>query len=112
MLIDKPISVNDIVALKLSTQEEIIGKVVDLDSKKLTLHKVMTISLGMDERTMKPGIQMLPFFLLGADPDSKITIDNEHIVARAPANADIKKSYISATSSLTIPSSNTSGIIK
>lgn len=111
MLIDKPFVINDIVALKLITQEEIVAKIVEADSKRIVLHKPMTITLGMDERTMKPGIQMLPFFLLGADPDARITIESDHIVAKAHANADIKKNYMSATSSLTIPG-NTSGILK
>lgn len=111
MLIDKPFAINDIVVLKLVTQEEIAAKIVDVDSKRLVLSKPMIINLGMDERTMRPGIQMLPFFLLGADPDAKITIDSNHIVAKAHANADIKKNYMSSTSGLTIPG-NATGIVK
>lgn len=105
MLLDKPIALNDVVVLKLVTQEEIVAKLVDIDSNKLGIHRPMLLSVGMDERTMKPGIQILPFFLLGAESDVKITIDTQHIIAKAPASADMKKNYLSATSSIAIPKS-------
>lgn len=103
MLIEKNIEPNDIVVIKLVTQEEIIAKLVSNDIGKITIQRPMTIALGMDERTMKPGIQMLPFYLLGAEPDAKLTIENQHVITKTLANSDIKKNYMSATSGLAMP---------
>ena len=111
MLIEKNTELNDIVVIKLVTQEELIAKVVAMDQDKIVIQKPMSLTVGMDERTGRPGIQMLPFFLLGADADARISIKNIHIVAQVQANKDIKSNYMSATSSLAIPASGSNGLI-
>lgn len=106
MLIEKnTIEVNDIVTIKLITQEEIVAKVVAMDSEKIIVTKPVMLNLGMDERTGKPGIQMLPFFLLGAESDARIPLKQSHMITMVQANKDLKSSYMQSTSSLAIPGS-------
>lgn len=103
MLIEKTANVGDIVSLKLVTAEEIVAKVTDIDSNTVTIQKPLVLNLTVDERSGRPGIQMYPIFMLGANQDSKIALAKIHILAMVLATDDVKKSYISATSGLAIP---------
>lgn len=112
MLIEKTIEVNDIVTMKLITGEEIVSKVVALDTNTVTITKPMVLNIALDEKTRRPGIQMYPFFLLGANPESRIPLRREHIVALLQGSDDIKSGYVANTSGLDIsPSAAASGLI-
>jgi len=106
MLLSKTITQGDIASLKLITGEEIIAKVTDINAESMTITKPMQISIGMDERTRQVGIQMVPYFLLCAESDAKLTIKNSHIITSTLANEQAKSGYIHNTTGLTLASGN------
>jgi hypothetical protein len=99
MLIEKSINANDIVTLKLISGEEIIARVVELDSNTVTITKPLVMNLSMDE-SGRPAIQMLPFFLLGSNQDSKLQLQRSHIIILTLSNEGAKSGYIHNTSGL------------
>lgn len=111
MLIEKSVEVNDIVTFKLVTAEEIVAKITAMDTNTVTISKPLIVNVSIDERTGRPGLQMLPFFLLGANPDSKVPLQRIHIMAMVSANEDIKKNYIQMTSGIAVPGANDTGLI-
>lgn len=110
MLIEKSPDVNDIVAVKLVTSEELVAKLVSQDQNTITITKPVVLNIAIDERTRKPGIQMYPFFLLGANTDGRIPLQRIHVLTMVNANDDIKSGYIANTSGLEVPGTG-SGLI-
>jgi hypothetical protein len=111
MLIEKTIDTNDVISIKLTTQEEIICKLAAQDATTVTVQRPLSMNLSMDERTGRPAIQMLPFFLLGAKPDAKLVLQRSHILVMTVSNDEAKAGYIHNTSGLTIPTSSESSLI-
>ena len=110
MLIQKPISVNDIVSIKLVTGDELIAKLVATTNDSISITKPMTVTVGMDERTGQVGIQMSPYFILCADHESNLTLKHIHILVYTLANDAAKSGYIQNTTGLKI-SSKANGLI-
>ena len=110
MLIEKSIEDNDIVSVKLITNDEIIAKLVSQDAISITLQKPLTMNLSLDDRTGRPAIQMLPFFILGAKPDAKITLRRDHVLVLTLSNDEAKSGYIHNTSGL-VTSTSGSGLV-
>jgi hypothetical protein len=96
--------VDDIVSIKLTNGDEIIGKCVFVDDKTITVTKPLLMVLGQDPNTGRPGISMAPFWMLGADPTSNYTINHSQIICTLKSNSDASKGYIAQTTGLTIPS--------
>ena len=112
MIIEKSnIDLNDIVTIKLSSQEELIARLVAQDAESITIQKPMVMNLSLDERNGRPAIQMLPFFLLGAKQDARITLNRSHVIVLTLSNEEAKSGYIHNTSSLTVPTSGEKGLI-
>lgn len=111
MLIEKQPEANEIVTIKLLTQEEIVARVADIDSNTVTISKPVVLNVALNENTGKPSIQMLPFFLLGANIDSKITLRREHIVAMVVAAEEVKNGYIHNTSGIAVAKPGEKGLI-
>lgn len=111
MLIEKAPDINDIIVLKLVTSEELVAKIVDQTADTVTITKPVVLNIAVDEATRRPGIQMYPFFLLGANPEGKIPLKKIHILTLVPANDEIKRGYVANTSGLEIPGSASSGLI-
>ena len=112
MLIEKKtFQAGDIVSLKLVSNDEIVAKLVEQDTNTVTITKPLLLSISIDERTGKPGLQMYPFFLLGADGDEKLPISRNHIIAMVLSRDDVKSGYIHNTTGLQIPGANDKGLI-
>jgi len=111
MLLPKTLAQGDVASLKLVTGDEILAKVTEVTADSMTIQRPMLISVGMDERTRQVGIQMVPYFLLCADYEAKLTIKNSHIIVAALANDQAKAGYIQNTTGLTVATS-TNGLIK
>lgn len=105
MLLQKPIESGDIIAIKLSTGEELIAKLNSVGNDNIVISKPLTVTLAQDPRTGSVGIQMLPYFVLCGDADAKLTIKDSHIVTRTLANENAKSGYIQNTTGLTVASS-------
>lgn len=111
MLIEKTVKLGDIVSVKLVSSEEIVAKLVEQDINTVTISKPLVLSISVDERTGKPGLQMYPFFMLGADTDDKITLQRNHIIALVVSREDVKAGYVQNTTGITIPSPRDKGLI-
>jgi len=111
MLIEKAIEANDVVTIKLVTQEEIVAKFVSQDTNTVTIQKPVLLNVSIDEKTGRPGIQMLPFFVLGANSDSKITLKHIHIITMLTAADEVKSGYIHNTSGIAVPRAGEKGLI-
>lgn len=112
MLIEKSnVEVNDIVTIKLTSQEELIARLVAQDVDTITIQKPMVMTISLDERSGRPAIQMMPFFLLGAKQDARITLNRSHVIVLLLSNDEAKSGYIHNTSSLAVPTSGEKGLI-
>jgi FAD/FMN-containing dehydrogenase len=105
MLIENKPTTNDVVCIKLSNGDELIAKIADQNPQTLFVTKPMLMILSQDPRTGQPGVQMAPFWIMGADSSVKFPIAQNHVVCMVKANADATKNYISQTSGIAIPSS-------
>lgn len=97
----------DIVAIKLTSGEEIIGKLVADESGGITIHKPIAVRLQMVE----PGQAAIGFqpFMYARDEDGEFTFNSSAIaVVAAKVRDDIKKNYLLATTGLEIPTGGSS----
>lgn len=108
MLIEKPLSPDDIACLKLANGDEVIAKLVETTVTTVSFTKPMLMMVGQDPRTGQPGVSMAPFWILGADRDSTFKINMSNIICMVQANQDAKANYIKATTGLTVPGAGSS----
>lgn len=110
-LFEKQPGQNDIVSIKLANGDELLAKIVAVSDKIVSITKPLMMMLGQDARG-NPGIQLIPFWMLGADKDGRFPINRDHIVCMVKANSDASNSYVQQTTGLAIPAtSRPSGLI-
>lgn len=102
MLVTKPIQPNDVVSVKMSNGDELIAKYVESNETHVTVSKPMLMVLGQTQ-SGQPGVQMMPFFMLGGDKDGKYPLNKNHVVCLVVSNSEAKSGYTQATTGLTIP---------
>ena len=102
MLISKPVQQNDIVSIKVSNGDELIAKYVETNDTHITVSRPMLMVLSQTP-SGQPGVQMMPFFMLGADKDGSFSINKNHVVCMLKSNSDAMSGYTQATTGLTIP---------
>lgn len=102
MLVQKSWAINDIVAIKLSTGEEIMGKVVSEDPGSVFLQKPATIALMSPDGTADNATTVFVPFMLGIDGTTKLKIEMRNIVAIGKSGEKMSNKYLQNTSDLTI----------
>lgn len=106
MLIEKAVGDNDVVAVKLVSGEEIIGKIISKPvdpNYQLVLSK--PVVLGMQQAPNGDvGLGFGPF-MLGIDDDVKITLEQSSYITMVKARGEIEKAYIKSTTGLEVPPS-------
>lgn len=102
MLLNKPLQPNDIVSLKIANGDELIAKYVETNNTHIVVSKPMLMVLGQSA-SGQPGVQMMPFFMLGGEKDGNYPINKDHVVCMVVSNNDAKAGYTQATTGLTIP---------
>jgi hypothetical protein len=86
----------DVVALKLSTSEEVIARIEDVENPEtITLNKPMSFMMGPN------GVGLVPFFF-SAPKDFKATISRTNIIAMIAPDENVAKQYQRQTSSLIV----------
>lgn len=111
MLVAKPITTNEIVSIKISNGDELIAKFLESNDDHIIVTKPMLMVLGQTQ-SGQPGVQMMPFFMLGADKDGRYPLNKSHVVCMVLSNAEAKSGYTQATTGLTIPKTgSTSSLI-
>ena len=95
MLIESPLKNGDVVTLKLTTNEEVIGSLVDDTEKHVIVNKPMTAIIH------DGGIGMIPF-VMTVDPDAKIKINKNNVLVFEKTAKPIADEYTRSTSKLAI----------
>tara|TARA_R110002073_G_scaffold265278_6_gene428372 strand:- start:653 stop:943 length:291 start_codon:yes stop_codon:yes gene_type:complete len=93
MIIETPYKVGDTVSLKLSSGEEIVGRLDDESTTKFTLKKPMVLIMGAE------GLGLAPY-MYSVSPDSKFQLLVATVSCIAKTETDIAKQYVSTTSSI------------
>lgn len=87
---------NKVYSLKLTSGEEVVGKVAEQSETTITLEQAITIGMGQQ------GMQMIPA-MFTALPTSDITINTANITMFADTAEDVKDAYREATTGLKVP---------
>ncbi|MCK5642041.1 MAG: hypothetical protein KAJ19_14650 [Gammaproteobacteria bacterium] len=89
-----------IIAIRISTGDEIIGQIKDFDSSSVTLH--MPCSLAMQEG----GIGLVPATMMG-DPGEPVTYERSAIIATMRPNKQFLTVYENHISPVLVPKEKT-----
>lgn len=92
MLINKGISVGEIVCLKLISGEEIIAKLEESDNDKIKVNRPLSVSLSQS------GLGMIPFIFLSSS--ESVEIKTQHIIAMTTCKKDAADQYIQGTTGI------------
>ena len=95
MLIETPYKVGDNVSFKLSSGEEIIGRLEAEDAKGYTLNKPMVLI------AQQQGLGLAPF-MFSVSPDSKFVLQASAVSCVAKTETEISKQYTSQTSGIAL----------
>lgn len=83
----------DIVSLKLTSGEEIVGKYVSEDMMEIVLTKVVMLAM-----TQK-GVGMAPY-MVTIDPDKEYAINKQAVILKAHTDKDIADQYTYQTTGI------------
>ena len=92
MLIQKPISANDIVTIKLMTGEEVMATLINLDGDTITVKKPSTIASNGQ------GMGIVPWMMTSRT--ESVEINKTAVIAMALTEEEIAKAYTETTSSI------------
>ena len=95
MLIQKPLSVNDIITLKLTTGEELVAKLVEVNDSYYAVSRPLVLVIG-------PSGVGLQQWVLTADPDHSIKINKNNVILCIPTIKEMSKQYLAGTSGLVV----------
>lgn len=93
MIIERPYKVNDVVSIKLSSGEELVGKLVDENPETVTLSKPLMLSM-----TQK-GMGLAPY-MFTVNPETNITFNEKNIITLTKTMETMAKQYIQSTTGL------------
>jgi hypothetical protein len=93
MLINKGISVGEIVTIKTTAGEEIVAKLVEDGIMGVRVSRPLCLTATKD------GIGLVPF-LFTTDPDAEVTISKNAIMVLAPTIKDAADRYIQQTTGI------------
>ncbi len=102
MLIQKPITEQDVVTIRLVSGEEIVGRLASDTETHLTLSKPISIGIQMVGQNQAQ-LAFSPF-MASVDDSGSLTFNKAALVTLpAKTREDVKKSYLTATSSIEMP---------
>lgn len=97
MLLINPVKIGDIVSLKLSNSEELIGKLTVKNDKEIVVNRPVVLTATRDGMTMVP-------FMMTADPGShEYPFRIEHVMNCMPTNKSLASQYIQGTTGIMTP---------
>jgi hypothetical protein len=100
MIIEKPVAEGDVVALKLITGDEVVGKLVTSSALDITLSRPLTAHQVQTDTGI--GIMFGPFMSAGEAEKVKL-LKSACITDIVKARAEIRTKYISLTTGLDVP---------
>jgi len=93
MLIEAPYKDGDTISLKLSSGEEVVGKLVSETPDKVILSKPLMLA------NTPQGVGLAPF-MFTVNPDSKITFNAANIITIVKTMDTMSKQYIESTTGI------------
>lgn len=87
---------HDVVTIKLSSGEEVLGKYVTEDLTSITLAKCLMIAMTAKGPAMAP-------ILMTVDPDKDLTFSKSSITVIAASDKEIAAQYTTQTTGIAIP---------
>jgi hypothetical protein len=93
MIIQKPYEINDVVSIKLSSGEELVGKLLEETPDTVTLSKPLMLSM-----TQK-GMGLAPY-MFTVDPETKIKFNEKNIITMVRTMQSMASQYIQSTTGL------------
>lgn len=84
---------NDVVSLRLSSGEELIGKYISEDDNSIKLEKVLMLAMN------QKGLGMVPY-MITVHPENKINLNKNQIVVIAESDKEIASQYILQTTGI------------
>lgn len=97
------IKTGDIVTVKLTNSEEIIGTVSTYLDNTIVIEKARLVNL-MASPSGGVNIGLFPY-VLTASSDVKVTFKDNDVISVAKTESNAKKQYIESTSSISVPKS-------
>ncbi len=94
MLLEQKPEKGTVVAIKLISGDEIVGKIERLNATEIVVSK--PISIGITPQ----GVGFAPFMVSVVD-DATLVFKLEQVITYAPAREEIKNAYIQSTSGIT-----------
>jgi hypothetical protein len=93
MLIDKGVSVGEVVTLKLISGEEMLARYVDENDKHYKLNKPMVLSMGPQ------GMGMIPFAIT-VDMEKEVKLNRSAVIAIEPTEKQFADAYMQNTTGI------------
>lgn len=94
MLITTPVSLNDVVTVKMVGGDEVIGKLTDERTDSyVELAKPLVVMMGQQ------GFGLAPY-ILTAGPDATAQLDRKHVISIVKTYEAVAKQYIKQTTGL------------
>tara|TARA_Y100001968_G_scaffold327713_1_gene373315 strand:- start:967 stop:1275 length:309 start_codon:yes stop_codon:yes gene_type:complete len=99
MLIEKNISENSIVAIKVSTGEEMIARLVSQDEDTIKVRKPMAFV------RMQQSMGLMPW-MATPDPDAELSINKKFIMVISMCEKTLADQYVEKTSGIKLAKTN------
>lgn len=94
MLISTPMSLNDVVTVKMVGGDEVVGKLTDERTDTyIELSKPLMVMMAQQ------GFGLVPY-VLTAGPDAAIQLDRKHVISIVKTFDQVAKQYIKQTTGL------------
>lgn len=95
MLIDKGISIGEVITLKLTSGEEIVGKLADDTATHFKLSKPMVIAMGAKGPGLMP-------YLFTVAPDKDIKLNKNTVVVAEATDKQFADQFIQSTTGIAL----------
>jgi hypothetical protein len=95
MLLEVPYKVGDTISLKLSSGEEILGRLDSETDQNITLHKPMVLI------AQEKGLGLAPF-MFSVSPTGKFVMKTSSVLCVAKTEDDISKQYTTQTTGIAL----------
>ena len=95
MLLEVPYKKGDTISLKLSSGEEILGRLDSETDQNITLHKPMVLI------AQEKGLGLAPF-MFSVSPDGKFVMKANAVSCVAKTESEISKQYMAQTSGIAL----------
>jgi hypothetical protein len=93
MLIDKGVSVGEVITLKLTSGEEIVAKLVEETSTYYKLSRPMVIGMGQQGPGLMP-------YLFTVHPDKEVKLSKVTVTLAEATDANFAKQFLESTSGI------------